>query len=295
VLHKLIYGRPGSKHENIKKSLLQFSGLVIKDKKADREKWEQKLDKLHVSQLKSALFLLTLYQSGTKEDLVKRLIDFLEKPDGESGKHRIKKTPSKKGKGKSKDDGDDEDDDDDDNDEGDNDDDDDEEEEEEDKKKEEKEKEKKVKGKEKGKEKEKVKKEGEKEGEKEEEKEDEDGYESDYESKKKAKKSRTPKKKAKKEKKDDDNEDEKEEKKEEEKSQEKKKKEDEEGDNEKEGNGHQNAPTDKGITEQMKIIIKEKPDISLRALREKLSEFFHVSMEDHKDFIRNQAIEIMGK
>jgi len=259
VLHRIIYGRPGSKHENIKKALLQFSGLVFKNKESDREKLEQRLEKLQVSQLKSALFILALHQSGPKEELVKRLLDFLEKPGGDGSstpsKPRAKKTPSKSKKRK-----------------------------------------------------EKAESDSEEKSEEEDEEEEKSSEESDFDEKKKTKKARKPRKKAKKENESEEEEDqeEKEEEEEEEKGEKDQKEEKEEkkeeakvqetGD-EKEGNGHtkkekrgQSSPSDTEIAQQVKKLIKEKPDISLRALRDKLSEHFHTSMEDRKDFIRKHAI-----
>ncbi len=104
ALHTLIYNTPGKKLE-VKKHLKLFSGFA-KDAKID-EITEKVLDKKKlwtVSNLKSALGLFGLLQSGDREDLVNRLVEYLAKPEivkGGAGGSKKKATAGKKRKSKS--------------------------------------------------------------------------------------------------------------------------------------------------------------------------------------------------
>jgi len=79
-LHGLLIGRV-NKAINAKENLGNFSGVVY-DEEMNRSKLEAKLEKHHLSELRDflAFFGLLKKEKLTKEDAVKELCDYLEKP-----------------------------------------------------------------------------------------------------------------------------------------------------------------------------------------------------------------------
>ena len=93
LLHMVMYGRRGKVLE-MKNRVLEFSGFVYEDKKKDRAKLEDKLNKPKMSELKEICRVLDLHVAGTKAEIIERILDFLEKPV-DSGK-RVPVAKSKK-------------------------------------------------------------------------------------------------------------------------------------------------------------------------------------------------------
>lgn len=77
ALHKLIFGV--GKRAEYKQHLLDFSGFVY-DEKTTRDKIVAKANKMHLPLLKEILLILDQPRSGTKEQIVERLLTFLENP-----------------------------------------------------------------------------------------------------------------------------------------------------------------------------------------------------------------------
>ena len=82
TLHRLCFGRAGQKTK-VKRNLREFSGFVFENVKAEKEKKAAVLNKTSTSTklLKGMLDVCDLSPSGTKAQLVERLLDFLEKPE----------------------------------------------------------------------------------------------------------------------------------------------------------------------------------------------------------------------
>jgi HMG (high mobility group) box len=92
-LHQLMYGIPGKKLET-KKNIRQFSGFpagVNKDEKISKMTENKK--KWTVSILKTSMELFGLEKSGTREELIARLIDYLMKPKEIKGEASAKSKP----------------------------------------------------------------------------------------------------------------------------------------------------------------------------------------------------------
>lgn len=111
ALHSLIYGKPGKKLES-KKELRAFNGLPNDDKDPDHNKVIvkvlEKKKQWTVSLLKEALGLFGCEKGGDREELVKRLVQYLALPkivkkenNSASGKKR-RKSSTKLSKGKKK-------------------------------------------------------------------------------------------------------------------------------------------------------------------------------------------------
>jgi len=83
ALHSLVLGKT-SKGVKVKDNLKQFSGVVYDEEKT-RERLEERVFKHHLSELRDILRFFGLETSGDKEDVVKRLTDFLEKPHAVEG------------------------------------------------------------------------------------------------------------------------------------------------------------------------------------------------------------------
>jgi len=77
-VHTLLLGRVNKK-VNVKANLKEFSGLVYDDDHT-REKFEQKLERHKLRELRDVARLFGQDDKGEKEDLVKAITDFLEKP-----------------------------------------------------------------------------------------------------------------------------------------------------------------------------------------------------------------------
>jgi len=78
TVHQVLLGRVNKKTA-LKDNLLAFNGVVYEDSKG-REKLEQKLERLTVRTLKELCAFFGQDPDGTRDELVPRLADFLEKP-----------------------------------------------------------------------------------------------------------------------------------------------------------------------------------------------------------------------
>ena len=105
-LHSLIYGAKGKKLET-KKNLRQFSGFAADVNTEEKTaKMIENKKKWTVSVLKSCMDLFGMEKSGTREELIARLVSFLAKPEqlrsessfGGGGKKSGSKRKSKGGK-----------------------------------------------------------------------------------------------------------------------------------------------------------------------------------------------------
>jgi len=99
--HSLVLGRV-NKDTPIKDNLRQFSGLNYSDKEIDRPKYEAKLAKWKVSKIREVLMFLGQEEKGKREEVVDRLMEFIEKPSKAVVEHPF--SPVKKRKAPEKDD-----------------------------------------------------------------------------------------------------------------------------------------------------------------------------------------------
>eukprot|EP00249_Psilotum_nudum_P022966 c28705_g1_i1 orf=723-2438(-) len=112
LLHKLLYGKR-MKPPQVKQNILQFSGYVWGlDQEKEKGRVKERLEKCHKDSLVQVCELLDLIisKSGKKEDIVAKLLEFLESPHktrdllieenlkGKKGKKRSRKS-QKGGKG----------------------------------------------------------------------------------------------------------------------------------------------------------------------------------------------------
>lgn len=84
LLHRILYKTPG-KATMIKKNIKKFNGF---DFKKDSDEYTKKIANMHkfeVKQLKSICEMLELQKTGTKDDLIEKILDFLIEPK-DSGK-----------------------------------------------------------------------------------------------------------------------------------------------------------------------------------------------------------------
>lgn len=84
ILHRLLFKTVG-KTTVVKKNIKRFNGF---DFKKDSEEYTKKLasaHKMEIKQLKSVCEMLDLLKSGTKDELVTRIVEFLLEPK-DSGK-----------------------------------------------------------------------------------------------------------------------------------------------------------------------------------------------------------------
>lgn len=103
-LHMILYSRAGTV-TNRKRNIRKFNGFVYDDK-LTRDKISTKLmesKKWTVATLKDLAMFLGLEKSGSKADLVERVVDFLECPRAKGSKkkrvaQKTKKAPTKKRK-----------------------------------------------------------------------------------------------------------------------------------------------------------------------------------------------------
>ncbi|XP_023242970.1 protein DEK-like isoform X1 [Centruroides sculpturatus] len=100
ILHRILFNRPGSGIE-IRKNLRRFNGFPFTKESSEFEKKKNNLDKLTLPVLKRVCDILDLERSGTKEDIVSRISEFLLYPKA-SGKSvpKTKKKSSSKGEKK---------------------------------------------------------------------------------------------------------------------------------------------------------------------------------------------------
>eukprot|EP00002_Diphylleia_rotans_P039231 TRINITY_DN9058_c0_g1_i1.p1 TRINITY_DN9058_c0_g1~~TRINITY_DN9058_c0_g1_i1.p1 ORF type:complete len:430 (+),score=133.69 TRINITY_DN9058_c0_g1_i1:73-1362(+) len=78
-LHKFLYGRAASVAK-IKDNILKFSGFVYQNEEKEREKYIIRLSKFTRPAVVEFVELFALDKNGTKDELVERVIDFLENP-----------------------------------------------------------------------------------------------------------------------------------------------------------------------------------------------------------------------
>lgn len=105
VLHRILFNRPGSGNE-IKKNLRRFCGFTFTRDSPEYEKKKNNLDKITIPVLKHICEILDLERSGTKEDVIVRLLEFLlcPKPSGKkvpTSKKRVSGGKTEKHKQKS--------------------------------------------------------------------------------------------------------------------------------------------------------------------------------------------------
>lgn len=100
ILHRILFNRPGSGNE-IRKNLRRFNGFPFTNESSEFEKKKSNLDKLTIPVLKRVCDILDLERSGTKEEIVNRISEFLLHPKA-SGKSvpKTKKKSSSKGEKK---------------------------------------------------------------------------------------------------------------------------------------------------------------------------------------------------
>lgn len=97
TLHRLCFGRAGQKTK-VKRNLREFSGFVFENVKAEKDKKAAALSKTTTSTklLKGMLDVCDLSPSGTKVQLIERLLDFLEKPEASGKKSLVEKAGEKR-------------------------------------------------------------------------------------------------------------------------------------------------------------------------------------------------------
>jgi len=96
TIHTLLLGR-ANKKTDVKGNLGQFSGVVYDEK--GREKFEARVQTKKVKDLRDINEFFGQDRSGDKEDLIKRLVDFLEKP--KASEHAPEASPKKRSKSSS--------------------------------------------------------------------------------------------------------------------------------------------------------------------------------------------------
>ncbi|XP_064383323.1 protein DEK-like [Halichondria panicea] len=99
-LHKLCLDRPGNKLE-IKKNLREFSGFTFHKESDQYKKKKASLGKLQKNGLGEFLDILGLHRTGSKEELIERILDFLLEPT-DTGKAPTAKKRKKSSSGSRK-------------------------------------------------------------------------------------------------------------------------------------------------------------------------------------------------
>jgi len=94
-LHSLCFGKAGVKTV-LKRNLREFSGLVSDNMDAEKEKKKASLGKSDAKLIKALLDVCDLSPTGTKAQLVDRLVDFLEKPEASGKKSLVEKAGEKR-------------------------------------------------------------------------------------------------------------------------------------------------------------------------------------------------------
>jgi len=101
-IHSLAFGGRPTKKTEVKDDLLAFSGVVYDDDEKGREKLEDRIWKRRKNNVQHVLAFFGQDPKGEKEDLVKRLIDFLEKPSASKETYDIPPPTSGRSRSKSK-------------------------------------------------------------------------------------------------------------------------------------------------------------------------------------------------
>lgn len=90
TVYSILYGRV-SKKTPIKSNLEQFSGVVY-DEDNGREKLEDKLYKYKLMYIREVLAFFGKDPSGERDEVIKRLVDYLEKPKPSDEKYDLPAT-----------------------------------------------------------------------------------------------------------------------------------------------------------------------------------------------------------
>ncbi|CAH1775555.1 unnamed protein product [Owenia fusiformis] len=98
VLHKLLFGVIGKTPE-VKKNIRKFCGFAFEEGSPEYEKKTEFIKKYHLAQIKLMCEVMDVEKSGTKDVIVKRLMDFIMAPK-DTGKSPPQ--PKKKGSAKKK-------------------------------------------------------------------------------------------------------------------------------------------------------------------------------------------------
>ncbi|GFR05318.1 protein DEK [Trichonephila clavata] len=99
-LHRILFGRVGSAPQ-IKRNIRKFSGFPFEKKSTEFDRKKTTVEKLTNSVLKRVCELLDLERSGTKEEIVVRILEFLLEPKDSGKSVKTKKKASGKDKKKS--------------------------------------------------------------------------------------------------------------------------------------------------------------------------------------------------
>lgn len=94
VFHRVLFNRPGTT-VLIKKNIRSFRGFSFSKSSPEFKKKHAALVKLTLANLKDMCSILNLERSGTKEDIVDRILDFLLKPNTETHSGKKRKSKSK--------------------------------------------------------------------------------------------------------------------------------------------------------------------------------------------------------
>ncbi|GFY48938.1 protein DEK [Trichonephila inaurata madagascariensis] len=98
-LHRILFGRVGSAPQ-IKRNIRKFSGFPFEKKSTEFDRKKATVEKLTNSVLKRVCELLDLERSGTKEEIVARILEFLLEPKDSGKSVKTKKKASSKDKKK---------------------------------------------------------------------------------------------------------------------------------------------------------------------------------------------------
>ncbi|GFT70313.1 protein DEK [Nephila pilipes] len=99
-LYRILFGRVGAAPQ-IKKNIRKFSGFPFEKKSTEFDRKKAVVEKLTTTVLKRVCELLDLERSGTKEEIVLRILDFLMDPKDSGKSVKTKKKASGKDKKKS--------------------------------------------------------------------------------------------------------------------------------------------------------------------------------------------------
>ncbi|GIY05388.1 protein DEK [Caerostris extrusa] len=98
-VHKILFGRVGSASQ-IKKSIRKFSGFPFGKSSSEFKRKRAFAEKLTANVLKRICEVLDLERSGSKEEIIKRILGFLLEPKDSGKKVKSKNKGSTKDKGK---------------------------------------------------------------------------------------------------------------------------------------------------------------------------------------------------
>jgi len=101
TLHTLVYGGRPNKKTPVKENLLSFKGIVYEEGK-DSDYWEQRLARFKKNPLRDIAAFFGEDPKGDREDLVKRILAFLEKPADSDAKYPISDESKKRRRSRSR-------------------------------------------------------------------------------------------------------------------------------------------------------------------------------------------------